>query len=395
MTSPVFIAYLSLSLMCALINIAPTVSHLVHGHSGPASFGIWVVILNLLGFINGVLWMDDAEDRAPVFCDISAKLTMVGPLGLLVANCCIIRYLARIVTPHILGEDHSTARIRMLTDYALSFGFPALIAVLSVVVQVARYEVEMLVGCSSVTVLAWPSIFIFIIWPPVMCGIACGYSFYVLYWLIRQHNEISRLVAKSCTPLNISRFVRMCALAATYLCISAPYTIAGTVTILKDIGPYVPWKSWEYIHNIDNKFSDVRINPSYQLNIRDWLSITAGLTVFFFFSFANESIVVYIKFARFLRLRRFFGTHGFWRARPSKVSESVPRSYGAFETSRGYPAQTQNPAGARIDSPLSKHTKSFSCDSVCGPYSSGAPRQNILPIFITQDSKPDCFEISK
>lgn len=79
--------------------------------------------------------MDDAEDRAPVFCDISAKLTMVGPLGLLVANCCIIRYLARIVTPHILGEDHSTARIRMLTDYALSFGFPALIAVLSVAVN--------------------------------------------------------------------------------------------------------------------------------------------------------------------------------------------------------------------------------------------------------------------
>ncbi|KAH9451115.1 hypothetical protein Pst134EB_018609 [Puccinia striiformis f. sp. tritici] len=320
MASSDFIAYLVLSLLCALINIAPAVSHLVQGHSGPASFGIWVVILNLLGFVNGILWIDDAQDKAPIFCDVSAKLTMVGPLGLLIANCCIIRYLATIVTPNTLVEDNSAARVRIWTDYALSFGIPALISVLSVVFQVARYEVEALVGCSNVSVLAWPTMFLFIIWSPIMCGIACGYAIYVLYWLIRQHSELSQLIAKSRTPLNKSRFMRMCALAATYLCISAPYTIAGTVTILEDIGPFVPWRSWEYIHDADNKLSDVRQNASYQLNIRDWLSVTAGLTVFFFFSFANESIAVYIKLARCLHLDNFLRLRSDWlhgRLQPS------------------------------------------------------------------------------
>lgn len=74
-----------------------------------------------------------------------------------------------------------------------------------------------------------------------------------MYWLIRQHRILKKLVAQSRTPLNISRFVRMCALTATYLCISAPYTIFGTITTLYDLGPYTPWVAWSTIHNADNE----------------------------------------------------------------------------------------------------------------------------------------------
>lgn len=383
-----FIAYLFLSLLCALINIAPAVSHLIQGHSGPASFGIWVVVLNLLGFINGILWIDDAQDKAPIFCDVSAKLTMVGPLGLLIANCCIIRYLARIVTPNAHVEDNSTARVRIWSDYALSFGVPALIAILSVVFQVARYEVEVLVGCSNVSVLAWPTMFIFIIWSPIMCGIACGYAIYVLYWLVRQHNELSQLIAKSRTPLNKSRFIRMCALAATYLCVSAPYTIAGTVTILNDIGPFVPWRSWGYIHDDDNKLSDVRQNASYQLNVRDWLSVTAGLTVFFFFSFANESIAVYVKLARSLHLDTLVQPTTDWlqrRAIPSgSLMTTLDQSKHPLEcagcgqpkmTFRGYPNFHK----------ISRPPRSGSVNDTSSP--------NAILISVVQHTKPDFFEV--
>ena len=48
-----------------------------------------------------------------------------------------------------------------------------------------------------------------------------------------------------------------------YLCVSAPYTIAGTVTILNDIGPFVPWRSWGYIHDDDNKVSKPFSPPRY------------------------------------------------------------------------------------------------------------------------------------
>ncbi|KAI8448358.1 pheromone A receptor-domain-containing protein [Phakopsora pachyrhizi] len=305
MLSSAFRAYRILSLICALINIAPTVSHLSQGHSGPAAFGLWVVILNLLGFIHGLLWQDDALDKAPIFCDISAKIGLIGPLGLLMANCCIIRYLAQIVTPSNSIETSYEARKRMYKDYAMAFGFPVVIAIASVVFQVARYEVEILVGCSNVSVLGWPTLIILIVWSPIICGISCGYALYVLYWLVQQHKNLRQLVAKSSTPLNMSRFVRMCALAATYLCISAPYTIAGTVTTLYDIGPFIPWKSWSYIHNDDNQLSNVRNNPVYRLNVRDWLSITAGLTVFFFFSFAKESLDVYRKVGKALSLKSF------------------------------------------------------------------------------------------
>ncbi|OAV87231.1 hypothetical protein PTTG_09751 [Puccinia triticina 1-1 BBBD Race 1] len=382
-----FIAYLALSLLCALINIAPAVSHLIQGHSGPAAFGIWVVILNLLGFINGIVWMDDAQDKAPIFCDVSAKLTMVGPLGLLIANCCIIRYLARIVTPNTL-EDNSTARARIWTDYVLSFGIPAAIAVLSVVFQVARYEVEPLVGCSNVSVLSWPTIFIFIIWSPIMCGIACGYALYVLYWLIRQHSELSHLIARSRTPLNKSRFIRMCALAATYLCISAPYTIAGTVTILNDIGPFVPWKSWGYIHDVDNKLSDVRKNSAYQLNLRDWLSVTAGLTVFFFFSFANESIAVYVKVARTLHLDNLLPSPLDWLRRGSQPSQSLLRRIGVPKNSLECVSRSRSVITPKKQSRLSKLSGSRHTG-----LAENLPCPNSIIICVVKHTNPDFFEV--
>ncbi|MBW0480530.1 hypothetical protein O181_020245 [Austropuccinia psidii MF-1] len=300
-----FIAYLTLSLLCALINVAPTVSHLAQGHSGPASFGVWVVVLNILAFVNGVIWRNDALDRAPIFCDISAKLSMVGPLGLLISNCCIIRYLAQIVTPHAKVGDHWNSKARICIDYGLAFGVPAVVALASVIFQVARYQIETMTGCTNVSLLAWPTLFIFLIWSPILCGIACGYALYVLYWLIRQHHNLRQLAAKSRTPLSVSRFIRMCALAATYLCISAPYTVAGTMTIVYDIGPFVPWKSWKYIHNSDNQLWEVRSNPLYSLNLRDWVPIVAGLTIFCFFSFANESITIYTKITQGLYLPRF------------------------------------------------------------------------------------------
>jgi len=312
---------------------------------------------------------------------------MVGPLGLLIANCCIIRYLARIVTPNAHVEDNSTSRIRIWSDYALSFGVPALIAILSVVFQVARYEVEVLVGCSNVSVLAWPTMFIFIIWSPIMCGIACGYAIYVLYWLVRQHNELSQLIARSRTPLNKSRFIRMCALAATYLCVSAPYTIAGTVTILNDIGPFVPWRSWGYIHDDDNKFSDVRQNASYQLNVRDWLSVTAGLTVFFFFSFANESIAVYVKLARSLHLDTLVQPTSDWlhrRAMPSgSLMTTLDKSKHPLEAGCGQPKMTSRgyPNFYKLSGPPRT-----------GPVSDTSSPNAIL-ISVVQHTKPDFFEV--
>ncbi|KAG0139804.1 hypothetical protein CROQUDRAFT_666007 [Cronartium quercuum f. sp. fusiforme G11] len=301
MPSSAYYAWLVLSFLSSVINIAPTVSHLIQGHSGPASFGIWVVLVNLIDFVNALLWPEDAMDRAPIFCDISAKLTLVGPIGLLMSNCCIIRYLASIVGPNKTLQSRAATRRRIIMDYLLSFGFPAIIALASLVYQVARYEVYRLVGCSNVSALTWPAIFLSLIWPTILCGVSSGYAIYVLYWLIRQQRDLRKLVEKSRTPLNLSRFVRMCILATTYLCISAPYAIYGTVEALYDLGPYVPW-DWHKIHNADNEISYVRKNPLYQLKASDWLSIIAGLTLFFFFSFANESLALYLKLFRFARL---------------------------------------------------------------------------------------------
>lgn len=288
-------SYLCFSLLCAFLNIPPTILHVSQGHSGPASFGIWAVSLNLLAFINGAVWRNDALDRAPFFCDISSKVGVVGPLGLLISNCCIIRYLALILTPNQFMEESRQKRRRILFDYALSFGLPAVIAGASVVYQVARYQVNNLAGCSSASALVWPTFILSIVWPLIFCGVSCGYSFYVLYRLVQRHRDLSKLVNCAGTPLNLSRFARMGALSVTYFCVAAPCAIYGTLETIAATGPYVPWVSWSTVHNEDNKLTMVRQYPLYEYQLRDWLPIAAGLMMILFFSFSSESLTMYSK----------------------------------------------------------------------------------------------------
>ncbi|MBW0490563.1 hypothetical protein O181_030278 [Austropuccinia psidii MF-1] len=328
---PTLVAYLILSLACSIINVAPTIYHLKQGHSGPAAFGAWVVLLNTFDFANAFIWRHDAIDRAPVFCDISTKITLVGPLGLLIANCCIIRYLAKIVTPPGSLEDIRRRRRRQILDYGLSFGFPSFLAGISLLYQVARYQVNQQAGCSPVTALVWPTFIFALIWPPISCGIACGYSVYVMYWLARRRRDLRALVEKSDTTISLSCFVRMGALSATYLCISAPCTIIGIMATIQSIGPYIPWQHWADIHNGDNSLSVVRQNPLYQLTLRDWLPVFGGLTIFVFFSFGKESLAIYDRLFRIIGLHNFFKQltrhtqcyfHGSLRfARADKTSE--------------------------------------------------------------------------
>ncbi|EGF98614.1 uncharacterized protein MELLADRAFT_73569 [Melampsora larici-populina 98AG31] len=296
MTSDAVInTYLSLSLLCALINIAPTCSHLTQGHSGPGAFGIWVVLLNTFGFVNGVIWRSDAINRSPIFCDISMRIFMVGPMGLLMANLCIIRYLSSVVTPNRVVDGKSDKRKRLFLDYLLCLGFPLVLAGVAVIYQAGRFEVNRLAGCSNISALVWPTFVLSIIWPPIICGVSCGYSLYVMYWLARRHHNLKQLLGRSSSPLNMSRFTRMGAFSATYFLISAPVTAYGTHEIIVASGPYIPWESWATVHNSWNKLSDVRQNPLYQYQLRDWLSITAGLVLFVFFSFGGEASLFYLK----------------------------------------------------------------------------------------------------
>ncbi|OAV88334.1 hypothetical protein PTTG_09693 [Puccinia triticina 1-1 BBBD Race 1] len=287
--------YLTLSLLCGLFNIPPTVLHISQGHSGPASFGFWAITLNILAFTNGVIWRNDALDRAPVLCDISSKISEVGPLGLLIANCCIIRYLASILTPNRSIEEPQQKRRRILFDYGLSLGFPILTAAGSVVYQVGRYQINNLAGCSSASALVWPTFILSIVWPLVFCGISCCYSLYVLYCLIQRHRDIRKLVNCSGSPLNVSRFARMGVLSVTYFCVATPCAVYGTLETIAATGPYVPWISWSTVHNEDNKLSMVRQYPLYQYQLRDWLPIVAGLMVICFFSCGAESVLMYYK----------------------------------------------------------------------------------------------------
>lgn len=49
--------YIVLSLLVAILNIAPFCWQLEHGNSGPACLGFWVILLNLNNFVSILWWL--------------------------------------------------------------------------------------------------------------------------------------------------------------------------------------------------------------------------------------------------------------------------------------------------------------------------------------------------
>jgi pheromone a factor receptor len=117
--------------------------------------------------------MDDAVDRAPWFCDISLKVLVGAPVGILCANICILRFLARILQPNAGNYTKHERTRSAIFDYVFCLVLPVFLMATQILYQPARYGISKTIGCTSVTVLCWPLYVCLLIWAPLISFTGC------------------------------------------------------------------------------------------------------------------------------------------------------------------------------------------------------------------------------
>ncbi|GAA5969591.1 hypothetical protein JCM3765_003443 [Sporobolomyces pararoseus] len=248
--------------------------------------GVWVLVATLNDFVNFVVWHSDAENRAPIWCDISVKIRIGVQIGRLAAVACIARFLAGVVSPRATAITRQDCRQRAIADYTVAFGFPLLLMACHVLYQPNRFTLWNGIGCTTTQVLSWPTILLNIIWGPIFATVGVLYSAYTVYRLIRHRRDFSRVVAGPHSALTTGRFLHLLALSISYLLVGAPLSIYSTISYVRTSKKYYDY-SWAYIHSA--------IHTPTTADFYSWSDVIVGFIYLAAFGVGTEAFKKILK----------------------------------------------------------------------------------------------------
>lgn len=104
------------------------------------------------------------------------QIRIGGELGRIASVMCIARFLAAVVSPKATAITREDRRQRAIFDYSLCFGGPIIIAGCEIIYQPVRFALVRTLGCEAVHSNTWPTLVLWLIWPPIFATIGVLYS---------------------------------------------------------------------------------------------------------------------------------------------------------------------------------------------------------------------------
>src|SRR2546430_17602501 len=91
--------------LSVILSLIPLGFHIQLGNSSAILMTMWVALTNSILFVNSVLWANDLNDKAPVWCYITPPIYVASNWGLLASITCMIYNLySYIQHPTIITE---------------------------------------------------------------------------------------------------------------------------------------------------------------------------------------------------------------------------------------------------------------------------------------------------
>ncbi|KAF5378503.1 hypothetical protein D9615_007171 [Tricholomella constricta] len=294
MADPSYPAFSIFSFIGFILVLIPLPWHFQAWNSGTCLFMIWTAIGCLNLFINSIVWHNNAIDWAPVWCDISTRITLGVSVAIPAASLCINRRLYKIASGTTVSITREHKRRAVMIDLAIGLGIPFLQIPLQFIVQGHRYNIWEDMGCLPTTVntpAAYPLSFV---WPNVIGIISAVYCILTLRAFMKRRAQFSEFLSSNST-LTVNRYFRLMSLATVELLFNTPISAYG-LYLNATLTPIYPWKSWADIHfdwyTIDTVpavlWRSRRIHV-VTLELSRWSVVFCALIFFAFFGFADES----------------------------------------------------------------------------------------------------------
>ncbi|TXT13458.1 hypothetical protein VHUM_00825 [Vanrija humicola] len=205
---------------------------------------LWILVIDLVAFINSIMWWDNYRAYGLVWGDISAKVLTASPVCLAASSLCINRRLATIASSRSVMR-HENMRMSKFLDIFIAIGIPLIVMTLSYIVQPHRFDIVEGVGVQPVIYRCLPAIFLVYIWPVILSLISATYGCIAVRFFVSRRRELRSLLLSSHSGLDVGQYLRLIGLASADLLCGFPVSVYYLFEASQNLRP---WVSWNNIH---------------------------------------------------------------------------------------------------------------------------------------------------
>ncbi|RIB01180.1 fungal pheromone mating factor G-protein coupled receptor [Gigaspora rosea] len=299
--------FTTVTFLSILLCIIPGIFHFQTKNWGAILMIFWVIVTNAILFINSILWANDLNDKAPIYCLISSPIYVGSNFGLLASISCMIHTLYTLIAcPMIITE--SIRRRQAIIDFCLIIIVPMILSGLFYLIQTNKYGIRPVLGCFSPAYVNGLFFLIDGIWPVVISIIGCYYAAHTSYSIMKKRLEIHSLLRRNESGLNTSKFYRLVFFCITYLIFSFPSSVLiffSNVAKSMDISDFKPvFITFNTVYS--SYFNTIPLYPYEGLSVFDYAKPLAGFFVFLFFGTGRDATSAYIRWAKKIHLDKVF-----------------------------------------------------------------------------------------
>nr|AYF56466.1 pheromone receptor [Coriolopsis trogii] len=295
MVDPTYPLYPVFAFLGFFLALVPLPWHLEAWNSATCYYMLWASLSCLNQFVNAVVWARDAIDHAPVWCEISTRITIAASVGLPAASMCINQRLYNIARVQAVMITKAEKRRAVMIDTLICVLFPIIVVALSYVVQGHRYNILEELGCFPALYNTLLTYFLVNWWPLVFAFIASIYCALSLVAFNRRRAQFNEFLSSRKSSLTLSRYFRLMALSTTSLLLLVPISSYG-IYLNVTTQPLGPWRSWSDTHYDFGRIQQIPAiiwrASSVSITVHElnrWLSPACALIFFIYFGVASEA----------------------------------------------------------------------------------------------------------
>ncbi|KAJ3776341.1 pheromone receptor [Lentinula raphanica] len=310
-SDPTFPLYPILSFLAIVVSFIPFPWHYRARNIGTCSYMLSTGLYSLVEFINSIIWADNVNNVAPVWCDISAQTIIGASVGITSSTLVISRQLYNISTMSGRSTTPQERRRETIINCIIAFGLPLLVMALHFIVQPRRFDIFEEIGCQPATFNTVAAYILYSMWPVLIGLCSCVYSVLTLRNFYNHRVEFAK-VASTNSGMSPSRYIRLMLLVFVDMFCNTPIGVFAIIVASRAV--VLPFSALS--ESVD--FAKIDLVPASvwkadrlsraAVEINHWVPVFCSFVFFVFFGFAEEAKKNYQK--AYESLKRLFGCRG-------------------------------------------------------------------------------------
>jgi len=239
-------------------------------------YALWIATYNFVTFVNTVIWHNNVDIVAPVWCDIATKLQTGSGVGTPTCAFAICMHLNRIT--RLRGSSIQVLSKRrecnnnVVYELILVLGLPLLVMSLYVVVQPVRFAIQEELGCIAVDYSYAAYIVVYTV--PLMATLGCAVFAPLTMLVFMRHRREMKMCLAGSRDISLNKYKRLMliVLLDTFCNLPVFAVVVMTSIVQGSASPLDhPYISWKNVHDgAGGSMPGLSLNSIVQVPASEW-----------------------------------------------------------------------------------------------------------------------------